>query len=244
MDDLVIRKKRREIQPEEPGGGWKIALADFMCALMITFFSLWAIGQQDQQNKQLLADYFKGEKINQEEKMALLDTTFAEIKEMLDEQGILVTMDKNSKGIVIKFDSSSLFESGSAELKQKAKHALTTLASGSEHTGLFFHIYGYTDNIPVRAGSVIENNLLLSVMRATEAARAVIDGGISSNRVTIHGEGLLNNEDSENTAEARRKNRRVELYMSYSSAPHKIYGKNVTYTQFEKENEKSVESLH
>ncbi|EGR2229436.1 hypothetical protein DZF79_14520 [Vibrio parahaemolyticus] len=233
LDDLVIRKKKRGVQAEEAGGGWKIALADFMCALMITFFALWAIGQQDQQSQQELADYFKGEHINKEQKMALLDTTFEEIKEILDEQGILVTMEKNSRGIVIKFDSASLFESGSENLKPKARHALTTLAKETEHTGLFYHIYGYTDNIPVRYGSAIENNLLLSVMRSTEAARAVINGGVTSNRVTIHGEGLLNPDDSGNSKAARQKNRRVELYMSYSSAPHKIYGENVTYTKFD-----------
>lgn len=231
IDDFVVRKKKRGAQEEEAGGGWKIALADFMCALMITFFSLWAIGQQDEQEIQELADYFKGETITQDKKMALLDTTFEQIQEIMDKEGLIVTLEKNSKGIVIKFDSESLFESGSSDLKPNAKHALETLAKATVNTGLFFHLYGYTDNIPVRKGAKVPNNLILSVMRSTEAAKAVISGGVSNNRITVHGEGLLNPADSLNTSEARKKNRRVELYMSYSSAPHKVYKKNVTFTQ-------------
>ncbi len=233
IDDFVIRKKKKSPPAEEAGGGWKIALADFMCALMITFFALWAIGQQEQDNQEKLAEYFRGEYISEDNKMTLLDATYEEIKKILEEQGLLVTIEKNNKGIVIKFDSTSLFESGSSQLKDNARHALEVLAAKTNYTGLFYHLYGYTDDIPVRKGSEVESNLILSVSRATEAARAVITGGITSNRVTIHGEGLLNPEVKENTNDARSKNRRVELYMSYSSAPHKIYKDNVTYTKFE-----------
>ena len=233
IDDFIIRKKRRAVQEEEAGGGWKIALADFMCALMITFFSLWAIGQQDEQDMQILADYFKGKTVTHEQKMALLDTTFEQINEIMDREGLLVSLEKNSKGIVIKFDSESLFESGSPTLKPNAHHALVTLARETKDTGLFFHLYGYTDNIPVRKGSAITNNLFLSAMRATSAASAVIEGGMSSNRVTIHGEGLLNPASGEDTPDARKQNRRVELYMSYSSAPHKVYKDNVTFTKLD-----------
>ena len=233
IDDFIIRRKRRPEPIEEAGGGWKIALADFMCALMITFFSLWAIGQQDEQDMQILADYFKGKTVTYEQKMAVLDTTFEQINEIMNREGLLVSIEKNSKGIVIKFDSESLFESGSSALKPNARLALATLAKETKATGLFFHLYGYTDNIPVRKGSVITNNLFLSVMRATSAASAVIDGGMSSNRITIHGEGLLNPTSGENTLDARKTNRRVELYMSYSSAPHKVYKDNVTFTKLD-----------
>nr|WP_276560753.1 OmpA family protein [Vibrio coralliirubri] len=139
-------------------------------------------------------------------------------------------MEKNKRGIVIKFDSASLFESGSAELKDNAFTALRALAAATNHTNLYYHTYGYSDRTPVRRGSDVENNLILSIMRATSATRAILDGGVDSNRVTIHGEGELNPEDSHNTADAYAKNRRVELYMSYSSAPHKIYGESVTYS--------------
>lgn len=233
IDDFIIRKKRRAAPVEEAGGGWKIALADFMCALMITFFSLWAIGQQDEQDMQILADYFKGKTVTLEQKMALLDTTFEQINEIMDREGLLVSLEKNSKGIVIKFDSESLFESGSPTLKPNAHHALVTLARETSDTGLFFHLYGYTDNIPVRKGSAITNNLFLSAMRATSAASAVIEGGMSSNRVTIHGEGLLNPASGKDSLEGRKQNRRVELYMSYSSAPHKVYKDNVTFTELD-----------
>lgn len=243
IDDFIIRKKKRGAEAEEAGGGWKIALADFMCALMITFFSLWAIGQQDKQSIKELADYFKGETIDIEKKMNLIDDTFEEVEKILEEQGLKVTMEKNKRGIVIKFDSSSLFESGSAELKDNAFEALRALAIATNHTSLFYHTYGYSDRTPVRRGSEIENNLLLSIMRATSAARAILDGGVNSNRVTIHGEGELNPEDPSFTSEAYAKNRRVELYMSYSSAPHKIYGENVSYTDLDNVDEINHEAI-
>ena len=231
IDEFIIRKRRRVAPLEEAGGGWKIALADFMCALMITFFALWAIGQQDEADTSLLADYFRGDSLQQEQKMALLDTTFNEVEKILSDQGIVVTLTKNSKGIVIKFDSESLFESGSSDLKENAKKALITLSRETKHTNLFYHVYGYTDNVPVRKGSRIQNNLILSIMRATSAADAIFEGGVRDNKVTIHGEGSLNPESEEKTSAGNKMNRRVELYMSYTSAPHKIYGKSISYTK-------------
>ena len=233
IDDFVIRKKRKVLPQEEAGGGWKIALADFMCALMITFFALWAVGQQDDADTALLADYFRGDTLQQEQKMAVIDATFLKIEKILAEQGLIVSLVKSSKGIVIKFDSESLFQSGSPELKDNAKHALITLASSTKHTNLFYHVYGYTDSIPVRSGSRVKSNLVLSIMRATSAADAILSGGVVDNKITIHGEGSLNPDSNENTLDGHKNNRRVELYMSYTSAPHKIYGKNISYTNLD-----------
>lgn len=224
---IIRRSKKREEEEEDHGGSWKIALADFMFALMITFLAIAAINSQNEEQTKLLADYFRGVDITKN--IEKLSTTFEEVKETLDEQGIIVSMEKNANGIVIKFDSTSLFKSGSANLKNNAKKALEILAKETIHTGLFFHVYGYTDDVPVRKGSDIQNNLILSIMRATEAAKAIIEGGIASDRITIHGEGLLNPISTEDSKSSRAKNRRVELYMSYSSVPRKIYGKNVKY---------------
>ncbi|PSV01110.1 OmpA/MotB family protein [Photobacterium kishitanii] len=230
-EEYVIRRVKKVYVEEDHGGGWKIALADFMCALMIIFFTLWAINQTPSKNTAALSDYFKGKTPTSDESILLIDTAYTKVKKLIKDEGIVMSVDKNSKGITIKFDSSLLFKSGSDELKPKALKDIEKLAIATESEGLFYHVYGYTDDIPVRKGSSIKNNLILSVRRATSASEGLIEGGISPNRITIHGEGLLNPQTMDTTNKGRKENRRVELFLTYSSAPTKLYGTGVTYTK-------------
>ncbi|WP_054578306.1 flagellar motor protein MotB [Vibrio alginolyticus] len=226
----IIRRYKKVQAAEEAGGGWKIALADFMCALSIVFFALWAISQSDEKELAAMADHFKGESMTELKTISLIDTTYVKIEKLLDKAGIVVTLEKNSRGITIKFDSESLFESGSDKLKKRAQEAISTLSMETHKTGLFYHVYGYTDNVPVRKGAKFSNNLELSVLRSVAAAKSLMEGGASSNKITIHGEGLLNPESKDDTPDGRAKNRRVELFLTYSSAHNKVYTNNVEYT--------------
>src|SRR5690606_8435625 len=54
---IVIRRKR--IINRAHGGSWKIALADFMTALMALFLVLWLLSSTDQAQRESIAEYFR-----------------------------------------------------------------------------------------------------------------------------------------------------------------------------------------
>lgn len=55
---IVIRRPRK-VRQEHHGGGWKIALADLMTALMALFLVLWIVSAATPQELQGLAEYFR-----------------------------------------------------------------------------------------------------------------------------------------------------------------------------------------
>lgn len=53
---IVIRRKK--VVHGHHGGAWKIALADFMTALMALFLVMWILSVADDETRQAVADYF------------------------------------------------------------------------------------------------------------------------------------------------------------------------------------------
>ncbi len=54
---IIIRRKR--IVKKHHGGSWKIALADFMTALMALFLVMWILSMSSEQERQSISDYFR-----------------------------------------------------------------------------------------------------------------------------------------------------------------------------------------
>ncbi len=54
---LVVIKKIYVLPPAHHGGSWKVALADFMTAMMAFFLVMWLIGQSEE-SKKTISDYF------------------------------------------------------------------------------------------------------------------------------------------------------------------------------------------
>lgn len=225
---MIIVKRVKKVAAPEAGGAWKIALADFMTALMIVFFTLWTTANKSDSDKAALADYFKGEAITADASLKLLEAAYSEITEILEFQDVVVSLDKNNKSITIQFNSSMLFTSGSADLKDTAITSLSSFTAQMQEYDFFYHIYGYTDAVPMRVGGAYRNNLELSFHRAIAAGSVLVDGGISSNRLTYHGEGVLNPVNENTTPENMASNRRVEMFITHTSVPSKVYGKHVT----------------
>ncbi|MDK9793924.1 OmpA family protein [Vibrio sp. D431a] len=246
-NELIVKKVKKYADDGDAGAAsaWKIALADFMCALMIVFFALWAVGNQPEENRQVIADYFRGNEISPDSSLLLLEATYEEVKEILEEQGVVVSFDKNNRSITLKFDSEMLFQSGSADLKPEAEETIERFMGVVQGTRFYWHVYGYTDDIPVRSSSKkFKNNLDLSLKRAASAAYVIMDNGVKSSHITIHGEGILNPLNDNSSAENRQNNRRVEIYMTETSIPSKVYNSHATYTKYEEgEAEKLVDEI-
>ena len=58
LQPIIIRKKKRRGHGGHHGGAWKVALADFMTAMMAFFLVMWLIGQKPEVRK-AVAGYFR-----------------------------------------------------------------------------------------------------------------------------------------------------------------------------------------
>ncbi|MBB3182893.1 chemotaxis protein MotB [Halomonas fontilapidosi] len=54
---IIIRRKK--VVHQHHGGSWKIALADFMTALMALFLVMWILSQSDQNQREAISEYFR-----------------------------------------------------------------------------------------------------------------------------------------------------------------------------------------
>ncbi|WP_108446275.1 flagellar motor protein MotB [Halomonas denitrificans] len=54
---IIIRRKK--VIHRHHGGSWKIALADFMTALMALFLVMWILSQSDPQQREAVSEYFR-----------------------------------------------------------------------------------------------------------------------------------------------------------------------------------------
>ncbi len=126
----------------------------------------------------------------------------------------LVETRRTANGMVMVLpDSTFRFAFDSSELTQKNRELLSRIAGVllvSKGYGLT--VYGYTDDV----GS-IEYNQFLSERRAKAVEDYLVQSGVPADIVTVKGYGKLSPIVNASTAEARAKNRRVEIAVTDSS---------------------------
>ena len=124
-----------------------------------------------------------------------------------------VKLDMGERGLVITFLAEVLFDSGKSDIRPAGKEMLDKIASvvkervGDNDIG----IDGHTDNEPIKY-SGYKSNWELSTARATSVLHYLVDtGGLNPERLSATGCGEYKPVASNDTAEGRQKNRRVEL---------------------------------
>ena len=112
--------------------------------------------------------------------------------------------------VKVSFDSGILFATGKADLSQSAKNSLVQFAKVlNENKDCDVAIYGHTDN----TGSDAVNQPL-SVSRANSVSNYLKSCGVSGTQIkSVEGQGSTNPVADNATAEGRKQNRRVEVYM-------------------------------
>ena len=114
------------------------------------------------------------------------------------------------EAIKVTFDSGILFATNKADLNDTSKASLTQFAEVlKENKDMDIAIFGHTDN----TGTDAVNNPL-SKNRAQSVSKFLKSQGVSSSQIkTIDGQGSKNPVADNSTAEGRKQNRRVEVYM-------------------------------
>ncbi|MBL0074141.1 MAG: OmpA family protein [Bacteroidetes bacterium] len=126
-----------------------------------------------------------------------------------------LTIEQKNGKVYVSLEERLLFASGSTVVDPKGEEALKQLAVVLEkNTDINVLIEGHTDNVPIKGGA-IKDNWDLSVLRATSVVRILTkNANVNPIRLTPAGRGEYSPNDTANTAEARKKNRRIEVILT------------------------------
>jgi chemotaxis protein MotB len=141
---------------------------------------------------------------------ALVRKLSAEVK-----QGQLqVTQYKNM--LTVDVAEQIFFDSGKAALKDSGKDVLKKVGEAlMSYDDKIIRVVGHTDNVPIAKAmqNVFPTNWELSVARATNVVRYLQDVGVKPERMVASGRSEYEPVASNDTAEGRQKNRRIEIML-------------------------------
>ncbi len=122
-----------------------------------------------------------------------------------------VSLEMGRDGLVISLREAGFFESGSAVPKLEAMPTLRQIAGKLGSTPYDLRIEGHTDNVPIH-NAEFDSNWELSAGRATHIARLFLDmKAIPADRLSAAGYAEFHPVATNDTAEGRAENRRVDL---------------------------------
>ena len=126
-----------------------------------------------------------------------------------------ITITSDERGLVITLLSDNFFEEGSADLNiNETRETLLRLAEffrSAELKDRRYRIEGHTDNTPVASDSVFPSNWELSATRAVNVLHYLADYGVDENKFSVAGYSDTRPKFSNDTAEGRAYNRRVDI---------------------------------
>lgn len=168
------------------------------------------IGNLDGEQNLELQDYLSTE-LEFQAKLTELQNTlnnYIENENISDE----ITLEKDEDRLVIRFNSSLLFDGGEAKLKEDVKKHLKTL-SQMFPKDLHIQIEGHTDNVQVQ-NPEFKDNWELSSMRAINVLEYLIDEcNIDPSIMSAAGYSKYKPIASNDTKEGKAQNRRVEIIL-------------------------------
>jgi chemotaxis protein MotB len=131
------------------------------------------------------------------------------LKQELQRHDVVVKPER--EGLVISLREIGFFDSGSAELRPSSEAAVQRIAQMLSAQPNEIRIEGHTDNVPIH-NAQFSSNWELSTARATEMIRLFITRyNISATRLSAAGYAEYHPVASNETAEGRAQNRRVDI---------------------------------
>jgi chemotaxis protein MotB len=155
--------------------------------------------------------------LNTEKEMKNLQAYVNNVLEDLN-MGASVDTSIEERGLTITFKNDVFFDSGSDSLKTDMKGSLDKIATLLNRVDNPIVIEGYTDNVPINANNIYASNWQLSAARAANVAQYLVEKeAISGERLSAVGFGEYRPVASNDTAQGRSKNRRVEIVILYNA---------------------------
>lgn len=174
---------------------------------------------QDEHEKDTITED-EASDIYKEYQSAATEELGEDIEDDLKNEGLLtgdyegyVDMEITSQYVTLTLNGAILYNSGSAELKKESLEFLNKLGDVlnkySQHN---IEVMGFTDSVPVRAGSKYNDNMELSQARAYSVYKFLVkEKNISEEKLECAGRGEQEPIASNDTEEGRAMNRRVEI---------------------------------
>jgi len=125
---------------------------------------------------------------------------------MNDDTEVLTTGD----GVLVRVKGGALFQSGSVRINPRATPLLDDLAKVLKQTKMRVVVEGHTDNVPIKS-ALFSSNWELSGARAAVVARYLISKKVDPQLVSAVGYADMRPIASNETADGRARNRRVEF---------------------------------
>lgn len=161
-----------------------------------------------------------------------IETRFQDMRE-------LVQVEVGEKEVAIRLMGETAFDSGKADIKEQMVPLLLKIGSVLAETKGDIIIAGHTDNVPLNGGPY-GSNLKLSIARAATVAEFLLDkAAMPPSRVSTMGFGKYRPMESNDTADGRKHNRRVEIVLrapeaedskSQTSGGPKLFKNNPIFT--------------
>ena len=169
---------------------WMTTYGDMITLLMAFFLVLIAISKVDLALFEQIKSGLRSEIINEE-----VPTPLAEIKHDLDSILILERSAKKvkilmtNKGIKMEFASSAFYGAGKADISREAADIIDKVTGAIKEITYYnfsVDIEGHTDNVPINTLR-FPSNWELSVARATNIVKYMIETGMASDRLKAAG---------------------------------------------------------
>ncbi|MDR2577433.1 MAG: flagellar motor protein MotB [Chitinispirillales bacterium] len=229
-------------KPEEQSKGaplWMVTWADMVSLLLCFFVMLLALSSMDPAKFNAMANSFHSAFSgvmeafptvlvtrdimiprmggDQQNKRMAIDAA-AKVRRAVENENLedAIRVQVTESGIAIKIADPIGFESGSADLRPEVQTVLRNIASIiNESPTSLIRVEGHTDNIPISTAR-FPSNWELSSARALSVVRHMArTGGIDPARLSAIGYGEYRPIVPNTTAENRRTNRRIEIYVDY-----------------------------
>ncbi|CAH2214016.1 flagellar motor protein MotB [Tepidibacter aestuarii] len=236
----MARKKRQE-EAKQGSPEWMSTYGDMVTLLLCFFVLLFSMSSVDAQKFQSIIQSFNGslgfldggktlsseqyidrglkddKSTNQIKEIENFNNLEKKIKKYLDENDLnkdVKVVNENS-GLLLRFQDNVLFSSGRAELKPKSEVTLryiSDLLNKKEFDDKFIRIEGHTDNDPIKYSSRYPTNWELSVARASNVVRFLVEEtGINPERISASGYSEYHPVVANTSDKNKAKNRRVDI---------------------------------
>ena len=160
----------------------------------------------------------EAEKDALEQRTAEYDALVDELEAEIDAGQVTIT--ELSGKLTVNLSNAILFDSGKTEVKKEGKEALMRVASILKSVeDREIQVEGHTDNVPVTAGAPYPDNWALSSLRASNVVALLVAEGLDPLAVASVGYGEHRPAASNDTAEGRASNRRIEIVLAPRLSP-------------------------
>ena len=135
-----------------------------------------------------------------------------------DRGGLSMDIGASSRGLVLSLAEAGSFAAGRADLTAEATRVMLTVAAALRGLPNRIRVEGHTDAAPIRT-SLFASNWELSTARATRVVQLLIEqGGLDPSRLSAAGYAEYRPRVTGESAEARARNRRVDIVVLDAAA--------------------------